>query len=102
MMKYYIPQIKLHTNSIKEAAECAATCLSYRPYMSEFWCLLGDIYYKQKRYKKAKSLYENAIIIGSQRKSTDNLPIEIKKYKEYPNKMIENVIKIEKNTNFFG
>lgn len=101
MMKYYMSQIKLYQNKIKESAELALTCLSYHPALAEFWCLLGDIYYKQKIWKKSKCFYENAIILGSQRKH-DDLPIEIKKYKEYPEKMINNIEQIQTKTGFFS
>lgn len=101
MMKYYMSQVKLHTNKVKEAAELALTCLSYYPSLAEFWCLLGDIYYKQKKWDKSKCFYQNAIIIGSQRKN-DDLPIEINKYKSYPEKIIENINNIKKNSNIFS
>jgi hypothetical protein len=101
MMKYYMAQVKLHTNKVKEAAELALTCLSYYPSLAEFWCLLGDIYYKQKKWEKSKCFYENAMIIGSQRKN-DDLPIEINKYKKYPEKIIENINNIKNNSNIFS
>ena len=101
MTKYYLSQVYQHNNKIKEAAENALVCVSYYPFMAEFWCLLGDIYYKQKKFKKSKSLYENAIIIGKKRKITDKLPIEIKKYKEYPENMINNIKQILKNTKIY-
>jgi hypothetical protein len=101
MTKYYLSQIHLHNGEIKAAAENALTCVSYFPFMAEFWCLLGDIYYKQKQFKKSKSLYENAIIIGKKRKLSDKFPIEIKKYKEYPKNMISNIKEIIKNTKIY-
>lgn len=94
MLKYYSSKLNLFLNKIKIAAEEILFCLSYYPAHAEFWCLLGDIYYKQKVLNKAKSFYENAIIIGEKRKN-DEMPIEIDKYKEYPEKMIkiiENII----------
>ena len=57
--------------------------------MAEFWCLLGDAYYKNRNYIKAMSFYENAIFLGSRRKTDDEWPLEISKYSEHPNKMIE-------------
>lgn len=101
MTKYYLSQVYLHGGDIKKSAENALECVSYCPFMAEFWCLLGDIYYKLKQYKKSKSLYENAIIIGKKRKNSDKFPIEIKKYKEYPNQMISNIKKIIKNTKIY-
>jgi tetratricopeptide (TPR) repeat protein len=101
MMKYYISQIKLHTNKLKESLECVLICISQKPEMAEFWCVLGDIYYKQNQVKKAKEFYENAILIGQKRRKEDELPIEINKYKKYPTMMIENINEIIKNTNFY-
>jgi tetratricopeptide (TPR) repeat protein len=100
MTKYYMSQINLYLGKIKESAESALTCISYQPSMAEFWCLLGDIYYKQKAWKKSKCFYENALIIGQKRIDND-LPIEIVKYKEYPEKMIKNVEEIEKKSSLY-
>jgi glycosyltransferase involved in cell wall biosynthesis len=102
MMKYYEAQVKLYTNKIKEAAELTLTCLSYMPSYAEFWCLLGDIFYHQKKWDKSKSFYENAIIIGRKRKNKDELPIEILKYKEYPEQMIKNIEKIKNSLSIMG
>jgi tetratricopeptide (TPR) repeat protein len=101
MMKYYMAQVKLHQEKVRDAAELALTCLSYYPSLAEFWCLLGDIYYKQNKLKKSKAFYENATIIGSQRKN-DKLPIEIEKYKEYPEKMIKNIDEFNKKIEIFS
>lgn len=101
MMKYYMAQVKLYMNKVKEAAELALTCISYHPANAEFWCLLGDIYYRQKIWAKSKCFYENAIILGSKRKN-DDIPIEIEKYKEYPEKIIENIENILKNQKLFS
>lgn len=101
MMKYYIAQINLYFGNTNEAAKHVLTCLSYHPSSAEFWCLLGDIYYKQKSWDKSLCFYENAMILGSKRKNND-LPIEIIKYKEYPNKMIENIKTIKNKSELFA
>lgn len=101
LIKYYIAQIKLYKNDIREAAEAILTCISKHPACAEFWCLLGDIFFKQKKLNKAKRFYKNAIILGSKRKG-DNLPIEINKYKEYPEKMIKNINEILEKSEIFG
>jgi len=95
ILKYYNAQVKLHLKKIKSAVECVLFCLSYKPCMSEFWCLLGDIYYNQKKINKAISFYENALIIGQKRKNSDFLPIELVSYKEYPEQMIKALNKIK-------
>jgi hypothetical protein len=61
--------------------------LEKNPTMAEFWCLLGDINFELKKYKKAFYFYENAIMLGKLRVNDDDLPIDIIKYKEYPEKM---------------
>ena len=96
MMKYYSAQVCLFRNEIEKSIMDITECLVHRPQMSEFWCFLGDIYYKILEYKKSISFYENAKIIGKKRKSDDFYPIEIKKYKEYPEKMIKNIEEIIK------
>jgi len=102
MMKYYMAQVKLHTHQIKEAAELTLTCISYLPSYAEFWCLLGDIFYHQKKWEKSKCFYENAMTIGKKRKNKDEMPIEIKKYKQYPESMIKNIDIIKNNISIMG
>lgn len=102
MLKYYLSQVYLYLGKVKESAECILFCLSYFPSHAEFWCLLGDIYYRQKKWEKSKCFYENAIILGSKRKRNDDLPIEINKYKEYPDFMINKILDIKKSTNIMA
>ena len=66
--------------------------------MAEFWCLLGDIFYKIKQYDKAVEFYDNARIIGQRRLMDSDWPMEISKYSSYPEKMIESSKEIIKNT----
>jgi hypothetical protein len=63
-------------------------CLINEPTMAEYWCLLGDAFFKLKQFHRASAFYENAILFGSQRKNNDPMPIELNKYKEYPEKML--------------
>lgn len=98
MIKYYLSIVYLHikqdyAKSIQQALEIIAV----KPLMAEFWCLLGDIYYKMKEYYKAKSFYENAMILGSKRDLNDLYPLEITKYKEYPEHLINSCENILKN-----
>jgi len=62
-------------------------CLCYLPTMAEFWCVLGDIFLKMKQYNRAIAFYENAELFGSRRTKDDPYPIDISKYKEYPQNM---------------
>jgi len=88
MIKYYLSLILFYTQKdIKKSIQTLAFCIEKNPTMSEFWCLLGDINFEMKKYQKAYYFYDNAIILGSQRLNGDELPIDVKKYKEYPDKM---------------
>lgn len=91
LLCYYMAQIELHTGRLNEASGHILFCLSVRPMMSEFWCLLGDMFYRQNKFGKARSMYENAVLIGKSRKNSDSYPVEISKYKEYPEKMIASI-----------
>jgi hypothetical protein len=94
LLCYYMAQIELHTGRLNEASSHVLFCLSVRPMMAEFWCLLGDMFYKQNKFGKARSMYENAIIIGKSRKNSDSYPVEISKYKEYPERMMGSIEEI--------
>lgn len=94
LLCYYMAQIELHTGRLDEASGHILFCIAVRPMMAEFWCLLGDMFYRQNKFGKARSMYENAMLIGKRRKSSDSYPIEISKYKEYPEKMIGSIDEI--------
>lgn len=90
MIRYYYAGVQAY---IKDNAILAGrvllSCIEANPLMSEFWSLLGDIYYHNlKKYKKALEFYENAIILGSKRPKSDRWPVQISKYKDYPESMI--------------
>lgn len=101
MIRYNLANVQIYNqNMINEGVRNILKCLCENPIMAEFWCLLGDAYYKMKDFNKAISFYENALIIGEKRE-LDFLPIEIKKYKEYPIKMIESCDSLIKETKLF-
>lgn len=84
LCRYYHAIIELHVN--KEPGRAIQTilpALAHKPLMAEFWCLLGDCFCKLKQNFRAIQFYENAIILGS-RRTADDYPIEIAKYREYP------------------
>ena len=88
MTKYYLSLIYFYIKKdFKNSIENLAFCIEKNPTMAEFWCLLGDINYELKKYKKAYFFYENARWLGEHRSNNDDLPVEINKYKEYPEKM---------------
>lgn len=95
MIKYYCAIVLCYVKKdYRKALEHLLICLAENPTMAEFWCLLGDIYYASNNFEKAYTFYENATILGTHRLSTDNWPYEIKKYKEYPNKMMQECVNI--------
>lgn len=94
MLQYYMGIIQLHLGDTKSASRSAVECIVVKPLMAEFWCLLGDCYYKSKQYKKSIYFYENAMILGKRRMINDLWPVEISKYKKHPTTMIESCKKI--------
>ena len=95
MLKYYLALVSLYV--FKDAATAYTEiipCIIAAPLMAEFWCLLGDILYRSNKYQEAKTIYENALILGKYRMNDDYFPIVIEKYKDYPEKMISSVISL--------
>lgn len=91
MIRYYMSCVYLtHKKKVRPTLQNLNLCLCAQPLMAEFWCLLGDTYYHLlKKFEDAIEFYENAIILGGRRLKTDKWPMDITKYKEYPNKMME-------------
>ena len=102
MTHYYVAMVNCYiVKDYKKSVQSLMVCLAKKPTMAEFWCLLGDVYYDAKDYDKAKEFYENAIILGSRRLKDDGWPMEISKYKEYPQKMIEVCKKIKTSSKVY-
>lgn len=88
MIKYYLSLIYFYNKKdFKNSIQNLIFCLEKNPTIAEFWCLLGDINFELKNYKKSYYFYDNALIFGKCRSNDDDLPIEINKYKDYPIKM---------------
>ena len=103
MTQYYCSMVNCYIKKqYNTAIKFLLPCVAKKPTMAEFWCLLGDIYYALKDYERAKTFYENAIILGSRRLKNDDWPLEISKYKESPQKMIEGCISIFKNQTIYA
>ncbi|MCK9458573.1 MAG: hypothetical protein M0R80_02955 [Proteobacteria bacterium] len=101
MLKYYLAMVYCYQfKDLHSAFKHILPCLAVRPIMSEFWCLLGDIYYQQDNFQKAMIFYENALILGGRRDLSDEWPIEISKYKSYPQKMINSCSNIKKSKHY--
>lgn len=99
MMKYYVATTQLYVKkNANIALDQILPCLAVRPLMAEFWCLLADIYYKQKDYKRARSFYNNALILGGKRLGNDDWPMDLSKYKDHPQEMIQSCQSILEGT----
>lgn len=103
MIRYYCSMVNCYIkNDYQNAIQNLLPCLAKKPMMAEFWCLLGDIYYAIKDYNRAKTFYENAVHLGSKRLKDDGWPLEISKYKEYPQKMIQGCNDIRQSLKLYG
>lgn len=102
MTNYYCCMVQLYIKkNAQKAYKHILSCIALKPSMAEFWCLAADIYYQTNEYDKAEELYENAIICGSQRLKIDDYPLEISKYKDYPEKMIEACKNVRRSSKFY-
>jgi len=102
MTRYYYGQVQLYLKRNYDiATKQAMLCIAHRPLMAEFWCLLADVCYFLKKYTRAKSLYQNAMLLGERRLDSDLWPMQVSKYKEYPEKMISNCTQILTNTRLY-
>jgi len=104
MMRYYCAWVYCHVKKNPDfASRNILPCIVANPLMAEFWCLLGDIYYLfVKDYNKAIGFYDNAIFLGGKRLNDDPWPMEIKKYKDYPQDMKKSCLMKIKKTVFYG
>lgn len=103
MNRYYYALVQLQKERVRATLQNINLCLCVKPLMAEFWCVLGDVYYHLlNRFDKAKSFYENAIILGSRRKATDKWPMDISKYKAYPTTMIESCDKLRTSVSVYA
>lgn len=87
LLRYYLAQYYKHKKEYVKACDLCIDCLRLQPLMAEFWCILADCCFLQKQWLRAKRLYENAVFLGSKRK-TDLYFIELEKYTDYPQKRI--------------
>jgi tetratricopeptide (TPR) repeat protein len=96
MIMYYTAMVYCYQKKdFKKSLEHLLPCLVKQPTMAEFWCLVGDAYYTASDYDRAVGMYENAIHLGSRRKSNSEWPMHISKYREYPEKMIKSCLDLK-------
>ena len=102
MMKCYLAVVLCHVKKdATRAVRHILEALAVRPLMAEFWCCLADIHYWLIRdYHKAEKFYKNAIDLGKHRPTDDSWPVQLSKYKDYPQQMIDSCQKLEKTTTY--
>lgn len=88
MMRYHMSQALLSRGFVKKSLINVSSCLAENFLMAEFWCLIGDIHVVIGDVEKAMGFYRNAIIFGEQRPKEDMYPIELAKYREYPERKL--------------
>lgn len=87
-IKYYLANVYFYIEkNPKKAIEVIMECVVAQPEMAEYWCFVGDVFYSLNKYDKAKTFYQNAVWSGVKRQDDWN-PIDAEKYKNYPNKRI--------------
>jgi tetratricopeptide (TPR) repeat protein len=89
MLRYNVARVEFAKGNLNKASKNILHCILLRPTFSEFWCLLGDMFYRRMEYGKARDMYENALALGKRRKGSDDGPIDIAKYDKYPREMSE-------------
>lgn len=96
MNRYYYALVMMHhKHRVRETLQNINLCLTANPLMAEFWCLIGDVYYLLlKKFEMAKEFYELALHVGGFRKNNDLWPMDISKYQDYPEQMIESCNKL--------
>lgn len=104
MIRYYLAIVLFSVKKdAKESLRHILSCITNKPLMAEFWCVLGDIYYHLiGEYKKAKQFYLNAVTLGKHRLYEDMWPMEISKYKIYPFEMIKSCDNMINETKMVG
>lgn len=103
LIKYYLASVSFAVDrNPGEAIRLLMDCLAVNPLIAEFWCLLGDIHLELKQINKAYHFYQNALLLGKRRLKDDEWPIEISKYKAYPEKMLSACMTLKNNMQIYG
>ena len=103
MTCYYMAMVLCYIKKdYQKAIQTLCPCIIKNPTLAEFWCLLADVYYAISEYNKAYHFYNNAKILGSRRLESSDYPMEISKYKDYPEKMMQACVSINENTNSYS
>lgn len=90
MTRYYRAMVAgLSRGKPREAIENLLVCLTARPTMAEFWCLLGDVFATAGDPWRAREFYRNAMDMGRARDFADPWPVQMSKYRDYPQSRID-------------
>lgn len=90
MTRYYRAMVAgLSRRRPREAIENLLVCLTARPTMAEFWCLLGDVFATAGDPGRAREFYRNAMDMGRARDFADPWPVQMSKYRDYPQSRID-------------
>lgn len=100
---YYALAQTVHRRAYRPALQNLNLCLCAQPLMAEFWCLTGDVHYHLLRnFEHAKEFYENALHLGPWRKRDARWPMDIPKYRQYPEAMLRSCREILGSRGFFA
>jgi len=103
MTKYHMGLVQCYkTKDFRSCLRNAIECLAEQPTMAEFWCLVGDAYYEMGDFGKAKTFYENAVVMGRRRTAASKWPMYMDKYRDHPERMIESCGRIASETKAYG
>ena len=100
---YYALAQVVYKKNHRLALQNLNLCLCANSLMAEFWCLTGDVFYHLlNNFEDASQFYRNAIFLGARRDSKDKWPMEISKYREYPEKMLQSCESILGHESIWG
>jgi hypothetical protein len=83
-------------NMPNDGVRSISLALAKKPEMAEFWCIIGDFYFKNKLYEMSKTCFKYALASAKIRDTTDPYFIFPKKYKDHPENMIATMESIDK------
>lgn len=82
-------------NFPNEGVRAISLALCKKPEMAEFWCVVGDYYYKNKMMEMSKLSYNCALEAGRLRDPSDVYFMFPKKYKDHPETMLKEIAKTQ-------
>ena len=83
-------------NLPNEGVRAISLALCKKPEMAEFWCIIGDYYYKNNMIEMSIKCYNYALQAGKLRDPSDVYFMFPKKYKEHPESVLKEISLINK------